>query len=108
MKYWRVAGKISGRMSVRATGKLYRKAKKSYTLSPESVAFLEAMRKKQRASSISAILEEILQEVRREHDRAAVERAVADYYGSLSTQEVAEHAEWGEFGFREFPNEERT
>jgi len=95
-------------MSVRTTGKLDRKAKKSYTLSPESVAFLDAMRKKQRASSISAILEEILQDVRREHDRAAIDRAVADYYGSLTTHEVAEQAEWGEFGLREFPNEERT
>jgi hypothetical protein len=65
-----------------------RKAKKSYTLSPESVAFLEAMRKKRRAGSISAILNEILQAVRREHKRASVERVVADYYGSLSTEEA--------------------
>jgi hypothetical protein len=85
-----------------------RKAKKSYTLSPESVAFLEVMRKKQRAASISAILEEILQEVRREHDRAAVEGAIADYYSSLSAQEVAEQAEWGELALNEFPSGERA
>jgi DNA-binding PadR family transcriptional regulator len=48
-----------------------RKARKSYTLSPESIEFLEAMRKKQQATSISAILEKILQDVRRQHDRAA-------------------------------------
>ena len=95
-------------MTVRATGTSERRAKKSYTLSPESVAFLEALRKKQRAASISAILEEILQTARREHDRAAVDRAVADYYGSLSTDEVAEQAEWGELALREFPHEERT
>jgi len=95
-------------MSVRTPGSSDRKAKKSYTLSPESVAFLEAMRKKQRSASISAILEEILQAVRREHDRAAVDRGVTDYYGSLSAQESAEQAEWGELALCEFPNEERA
>jgi hypothetical protein len=88
--------------------KLDRKAKKSYTLSPESVAFLEAVRKKRRAGSISAVLEEILQAVRRENERASVARAVADYYGSLSTEEVEEQAEWGEFALREFPHEDRA
>jgi hypothetical protein len=95
-------------MTVRATGTSERKAKKSYTLSPESVAFLEALRKKQRAASISAILEEILQTARREQDRAAVDLAVADYYGSLTAEEVSEQAEWGDLALREFPYEERT
>jgi hypothetical protein len=66
------------------------------------------MRKKRRAASSSAVLEEILQAARREHDRASVERAVAGYYASLSTQEVTDHAEWGEFALHEFPNEERS
>jgi hypothetical protein len=35
-----------------------RKAKKSYTLSPESVTFLETLRKRRRAASISSVLEE--------------------------------------------------
>ena len=47
-----------------------RKAKKSYTLSPESVAFLETLRKRRRAASISSVLEEILQAVRRQQERA--------------------------------------
>lgn len=85
----------------------HRKAKKSYTLSPESVAFLENIRKKRRAASISSILEEILQGVRREHERGAVERAVGEYYSSLSDEEVTEQAHWGEFALREFPKEDR-
>lgn len=85
-----------------------RKAKRSYTPLPESVAFLEALRQKQRAASISAILEGISQTVRRDHDRAAVDRAVSEYYGSLSTEEAAEQAEWGELALREFSREERT
>ncbi len=82
------------------------KAKKSYTLTPETVAFLESMRRKRRAESVSAILEEILQEVRREHDRALLERTVSDYYSSLTDQEVVEQSKWGDFAMAQFPREE--
>ena len=105
---WRARGKVIGRISIRTFGKLERKAKRSYTLSPESVAFLEAMRKKQRAASISAILDGILQTLRREHELASIERAVAASYGSLSTEEVTDQVEWGEFALHEFPNEKGT
>jgi hypothetical protein len=90
--------------TIRALGQ---KLKKSYTLSPESVAFLEALRKKRGGDSISAVLEEILQAVQRKHEKAAVERAVADYYGSLSEPQAEEQAEWGEFALREFPSRRR-
>jgi hypothetical protein len=89
-------------MIARTNEKRDRKAKKSYTLSPESIAFLEAMRKKQRATSISSILEEILQAVRHEHERASVDRAVEGYYSSLSEVEATEQAQWGNFAEREF------
>jgi len=89
----------------RTKSKVDRKAKKSFTLSTESVAFLEATRKNQRAPSISAVMEEILQAVRREQERASVERGVADYYTSLSTEEATERAAWGEFALGEFPRE---
>jgi len=85
-----------------------RKAKKSYTLSPESVEFLEAIRKKRQVPSVSAILEEILQNVRREHKRAFIERAVAEYYASLSDQDATEQAAWGGFAEQELPNEDRA
>ena len=80
-----------------------RKTKKSYTLSPESVQFLETVRKRRHASSVSSILEEILQAVRREHGKAVLDRAVSDY--SLSGQEAEEQADWGDFAIREFPRE---
>jgi len=67
------------------------------------VAFLETMRRKRHGGSISSILEEILQAVRRRHERASVERAVTDYYSALSADEAAERAQWGEFALREFP-----
>jgi hypothetical protein len=84
------------------------KAKKSYSLSRESVEFLEAIRKKRQVASISAILEEILQNVRREHEQASIERAVAEYYASFSDQVATEQAAWGGFAEQEFPNEERA
>lgn len=80
-----------------------RKAKKSYTLSPESVAFLEALRKRRRAASTSSVLEEILQAIRRQQERASIEKSVSAYYSSLSPDEAAELAEWGEFALGEFP-----
>ena len=82
------------------------KTKKSYTLSPESVAFLEAMRKRQRGASISSVLDEILQSVRHDHERTAIESAIANYYGSLSAEEAADQVEWGEFALGEFPRED--
>ena len=88
-----------------ATQPTQRKAKKSYTLSPESVAFLESVRKHRRAASISSVLEEILQSVRRQQERARIEKSVDAYYSSLSDQEAAEHAEWGDFATSEFLRE---
>ena len=85
----------------------HRKTKKSYTLSLESAAFLETIKKQRRAASVSAALEELLQSARREHQRAAIGQAVADYYSSLSDREFREQAQWGEFALREFRKTER-
>jgi len=102
-------GKIKGMTTPRTGGRrAQRKAKKSYTLSPESVAFLEGLLAKRRAKSVSSILEEILQNLRRENERASVEQAVADYYSSLTESEMTEQAAWGEFALRQLPNRENT
>jgi hypothetical protein len=84
-----------------------RKTKKSYTLSPQSVAFLEAQRKKRRAPSASFVLEEILQTFRRGEEKRAMERAIADYYSSLSPEEAGEQVKWGAYALGEFPGEAR-
>lgn len=95
-----------GRIMRRTSAKFHRKAKRSYTLSPESVKFLEGLRKQRGASSISAILDEILQEMRRKEKRAVTECAIGEYYDSLSGDEVKQDAQWGEFAFGEFPAED--
>ncbi len=81
------------------------KAKKSYTLSAESVAFLETVRKRRRAASISSVLEGILQAIRRQEERAKIEKSIDAYYSSLSDEQAAEHAEWGDFATSEFLRE---
>jgi hypothetical protein len=94
---------IEGRITVpTSTKRAERKAKRSYTLSPESIAFLETIRKRRRAASISSILEEILQAVRRQEERAKIAKSVDAYYSSLSDQQAAELAEWGDFATSEF------
>jgi hypothetical protein len=82
-----------------------RKSKKSYSLSRESVEFLETTRKRRRASSVSAVLEDIVQAARRSQGRAALETAVSDYYSALPDREREEQSAWGDFAWREFPSE---
>ena len=96
---------IRKRASWKAPQRTSRKAKKSYTLSVESVEFLDAMRKRRRAPSVSSVLEEILQGVRRQQGLAVLDRAVADYYSALSPEDTEEQKKWGEFALREFPIE---
>jgi hypothetical protein len=91
----------------RISGKPERKAKKSYTLSVQSLEFLERVKVKRRAASVSSILEEIVQAAQREYERALLGRAVSDYYSSLSDEELTEQARWGEFALGELSHPER-
>jgi DNA-binding PadR family transcriptional regulator len=84
----------------------HRKAKKSYTLSPESVAFLEALREKRNATSTSSVLEEIIQTIRLGQKKRAIEQAVTDYYSSLPKEERDDQAAWAEFALTQFPEDE--
>jgi hypothetical protein len=69
------------------------------------VAYLETLRQKHRARSISAVLEEILQTARRAQEKTAVEKSISDYYDSLSAKEVEEHTRWGAFALANLPKE---
>jgi len=80
------------------------KAKKSYTLSAESVAYLEGLRKQRRAASTSSVLEDILQHVRQASRKMALEKAVTDYYSSLGEEGLDEQAKWADFAWAEFSN----
>ena len=87
------------------TVKDVRKSKKSFTLSEDAVAFLEALRKEEHARSTSNVLESIVLEARRIHDLRVVENATIDYYSSLSEQEAKEQAAWGDFALKQSSGE---
>ncbi len=44
----------------------------------------------------------MLRPLRNREERARIDSAISAYYSSLSVQEAAEHAAWGEFALREF------
>jgi hypothetical protein len=81
------------------------KEKRSYTLSPQSVQFLQALKSKRRAASVSAVLEDILQEARRNGWRNALESSVADYYSALPAHVEADDRAWADFAYQEFEAE---
>ena len=76
------------------------KAKKSYTLSQDSVAFLESLRKKHGARSVSSVLDDLVQEARREEQKREYEAQVTAYYDSLTDEEREEERGWAELGMR--------
>ena len=85
-----------------------RKTKKSYTLSHESIVFLENVSKKRRGVSVSSVLDEMIQNALREQERQSLGQAVEAYYSGLSNQEAQELEEWGDFAMSQFPAEDRT
>ena len=92
----------------RSTIQATRKTRKSYTLSPESVAFLEKVSRLRRAASVSSVLDELIESVRQAQERDALEQAVTGYYSKLSDKDVKEQAQWGDFALGEFPREKHT
>jgi hypothetical protein len=62
------------------------KEKKTFSLSRQSVMFLEALRKERRSRSMSA--------------------SVTRYYDSLTSEEIAEDSAWGDFAATQFPSED--
>jgi hypothetical protein len=73
------------------------KRRRTFTLSPESLAYLEQQARRRKLGSQSAFLDELLLEKTREQRRAALEANVAAYYDSLTEEEVEEQRAWGEF-----------
>jgi hypothetical protein len=78
-----------------------RKQKRSFTLSPDSIAFLERLRKKRKVPSCSMVLDEIISEAGRRQRKAEVHKAIDDYYSGLTDAEVAEDRAWGEFALEQ-------
>jgi hypothetical protein len=71
-----------------------RKMKKSFTLAPESVAFLSETRLRRQAASDSEALDLLLRELMLEAKRQQLEAATKEYYDTASDEELAEQLEW--------------
>jgi hypothetical protein len=73
------------------------KKRRTFTLSPASLAYLEQETRRRSADSQSAVLDALLQEKTRERQLAALETAIGAYYDGLSDAEVEEDKIWGQF-----------
>jgi hypothetical protein len=76
------------------------KQRRTFTLSPASLAYLEQETRRRNADSLSAVLDELLQEKRLEYQQLALEAQITAYYDSLADAEVEEDRRWGEFAGR--------
>jgi hypothetical protein len=81
------------------------KQKRTFSLSPESLEYLENIRKQKKAPSTSTVLDEIIREKRHASELARAEASIVSYYDSISDDERSELSAWGHFGTSQFPEE---
>jgi hypothetical protein len=79
------------------SGKRDRKVRRTFTLSPESLAYLEQEAHRRRIESQSSVLDELLQKKAKEREMAALEANVSAYYDGLTDEGIEEDKIWGEF-----------
>jgi hypothetical protein len=82
-----------------------RKDKRTFSLSRQTVAFLESERKATRQKSLSAVLEEIVRRHQEEKEMERISASVTRYYDSISEEERAENLAWAKFAETQFPSE---
>ena len=82
-----------------------RKEKKTYSLSPESIRFIEIVRKERHRDSASSALEELIQEKKMEAERLRIDASISSYYDSLGEEDREQNHAWGAFAESEFPKD---
>jgi hypothetical protein len=85
-----------------ATGK----ARKTFSLSRESVKYLESLRKARKGKSISSVLDELIRQRREAEDMKRISASTTEYYDSLSREEIVDDRAWGDFAATQFPSKE--
>jgi hypothetical protein len=83
-----------------------RKEKKTFSLSRQSVMFLEAVRKERRGRSISSVLEDIIRQQQQAQEIKSISASVSSYYDSLTEPQIREDRAWGQFAETQLPKEE--
>ena len=76
------------------------KQRRTFTLSPESVALLEEL--SVNAKSTSAFLDELLLSLRTERKRQEMEERIGRYYDHRTDEGRREERLWAEFALKEF------
>ena len=74
-----------------------RKQRRTFTLSLESLSYLEQEARRLQIESQSSVLDELLREKIRDQQLAAIEAKITSYYDNLSDEEMEEDRAWGEF-----------
>jgi hypothetical protein len=80
-------------MTMQATA---RKMKRSFTLSPEAVAYVGETRQNRGAGSDSEALDLLIREAMLEAKRQQIDAAYKEYYDTASEEDLAEQREWAE------------
>jgi hypothetical protein len=83
-----------------------RKAKRTFSLSPEAMSYLESVRKEERRASMSSVLERIIRERQQAKEMERISSSVTQYYDSLTDEDRAENRAWGKLAESQFPSEE--
>ncbi|HWG21034.1 MAG TPA: hypothetical protein VG225_10945 [Terracidiphilus sp.] len=73
-----------------------RRVKKSFTLTPEVLAFVGETRRKHKTRSDSEALNLLLQGQMHEAKLREIDAAVKEYYDTASDEELQEQKEWAE------------
>ena len=83
------------------------KTKKSFTLAPSSVAYLERLRKERKAPSVSLVLDDLIREAESRRRRDSVEEAISAYYSGLTPDEEEDQSRWGQFALAQLEKDRR-
>ena len=82
------------------------KARKTFSLSRETVKYLESLRKEKKTSSMSAVLEDVVRQLQEAKELERISASVSRYYDALTYEQMAEDRAWGEFAETQFPTED--
>ena len=89
-----------------SSGRRQVKQRKTFTLSPQSVAFLEELSAERSAhgqESVSAVLDDLLLSIGEEKRRREMEHSTQKYYDERSPQDEEEEIAWANFALSQFP-----
>jgi hypothetical protein len=78
------------------------KERKTFSLGPEYVAFLESLRRETQSESLTAALEEALRRIMLAEEMEKISAEVSAFYSAASPRQTAEESAWGQLGESEF------